>query len=175
VERSKVKSYLEVATNIAVLIVAMIVVGVFAQSYFFGGPPTIKAGLQRGSTLAALPKLNYSSSGKTLIIALNTECSYCTESLSFYKRLAETQPAGNNALRIVAIFPNSEDDVRRYAAHNQLRLEIISAVDFRALNLVATPTLVVVDQSGRILDFWVGKLSESNEQQVIESVTAIKS
>jgi hypothetical protein len=38
------------------------------------------------------------------------------------------------------------------------------------LNVTGTPTLILADSSGRVLDFWVGKLSREEEQQVIAAV-----
>lgn len=41
-----------------------------------------------------------------------------------------------------------------------------------ALNLVATPTVILVDNSGKILDFWIGKPSKEVEQQILKAINA---
>jgi hypothetical protein len=37
--------------------------------------------------------------------------------------------------------------------------------------LAGTPTLVLVDNAGIVHDFWIGKLTPDDEEQVIKSVT----
>jgi hypothetical protein len=49
-------------------------------------------------------------------------------------------------------------------------LESLPAVNYSTLGVTGTPTLVLVDSTGRIVDFWVGKLSEVEQQEVIEAV-----
>lgn len=163
----KLKNYLEIITNTAVLLVAVAVLSAFTWSYFTRTlTPELQSGFKRGQDFTQLPPSIYSGSTQTLIIALNTKCSYCSESLPFYKRLAEIQRRNDRATRVVAIFPDAEDEVRQYTRQNQLDIETIPAVDFRMLDLAGTPTITLVDNSGKVLDFWIGKLSEDSEQSL---------
>jgi hypothetical protein len=102
---------------------------------------------------------------------MNIECHFCTESISFYNKLAEPQQ-GVKAARIIAIFPNEEGEVKKYAQYNRLQLETISGVNFKALNISGTPTMILVDDSGKVVDFWIGKLSKDNEHQIIKTLAA---
>lgn len=72
----------------------------------------------------------------------------------------------SNKPPIIAVFPNAESDVRQYAQQNQLQLETIAGADLKALNVRGTPTMILVDKNGKVLDFWVGKLSEDEKRQV---------
>lgn len=105
---------------------------------------------------------------------MSATCHYCKESLPFYKQLADAQQQSGRATHIVAIFPNSENDIKQYVQENQLHLETIAGVNFKALNISSTPTMLLVDRDGKILDFWVGKLSKNDEQQVIISTSEPK-
>lgn len=170
-EASKVKSYLEVMTNVAVLLVALVVLSAFSWSYFAQkSSPSLKDGLRKGKAMAQLPKLDYSSSSQTLLIAMSTQCHYCAESLPFYRQLVTTQQGNGQATHIVAVFPNTDDEVRQYIEQNHLNIDAIGGVDFRALNISSTPIMVLIDKSGKIRDFWIGKLPESEEQQVVKAV-----
>jgi hypothetical protein len=174
--QAKLKSYLEVATNIAVLLVALAVLGTFAWNYFGRTPaPQLQAGFQKGQTFAQVPGVSYESAPQTLLIAMSTRCHYCTESLPFYKQLVEGQRANGQATHVVAVFPNPEAEVKQYVQQNNLDLETIAGVDFGALNISGTPTAFMVDSSGKVRDFWLGKLPQDKEQQIIKAVRELNS
>lgn len=171
--QTKLKSYLEVATNIAVLLVALAVLSTFAWNYFGRSPaPQLQAGFQKGQTFAQVPGVSYNSSPQTLLIAMSTRCHYCIESLPFYKQLAAAQRTSGRETHVVTIFPNQEAEVRQYVQQNKLDLETVAGVDLEALNISGTPTAVLIDGNGKIRDFWLGKLPQDKEQQIIKAVNA---
>lgn len=174
--QTKLKSYLEVTTNVAVLLVALAILVTLAWNYFGRRPaPLLQAGFQKGQTFAQVPGIRYDSSPQTLFIAMNTHCHYCAESLPFYKQLADAQRTSSRATHVVVLFPNQETEVMQYVQQNGLDLETIASVDFSALNISGTPTLILLDDDGRVLDFWVGKLPQEQEQQVVKAVTGANS
>jgi len=68
-EDSKLNSYLEVGTNCAVVLVAIVVLSTFAHDYFNNTRrPQILPGLQRGQKLDHLPVRQ--EGNQTLIIAM---------------------------------------------------------------------------------------------------------
>lgn len=171
---SKAKHYLETATNIAVIIAALVVSGVFILNYLRPNDRRtrrLQAGFEKGQQLAQIPGIAYGEAPKTLLIALNTNCGFCTESIHFYNRLAEIQRASNSKTRIITIFPSTAKEIQQYAEQHRLGLNTMAAVDFRALNVAGTPTMILVDTNGRVIDFWIGKPSESTERQIIKQVT----
>lgn len=171
-DQAKAKSYLEMATNLAVLLVAIVLLGTFARNYF--APQTgvrLESGLQKGKTFSQLPGVDYGSSVETVVVALNSKCDFCKESLRFYKQLAETQRKKGTSSTIVAIFPDTDYEVKEFMRQNDFDMKSISNIDFKAIGLVSTPTMILVDSSGKIVDFWIGKLSNDVEQQVLKGIT----
>lgn len=160
------------ATNVAVLLVALAVLSTFAWNYFGRSPtPQLQAGFQKGQTFAQVPGVSYGSSPRTLLIAMSTRCHYCAESLPFYKQLVEAQRTSGRETHVVAVFPNQEPEVRQYVQQNRLDLETVAGVDLGTLNIYGTPTAVLIDDSGKVRDFWLGKLPEDREQQIIKAVS----
>lgn len=169
------KKHLEVATNIAVLLVAVVVLITFAWKFLAGSPkPKLQSGLQKGVAFKQLSGIPYGDSPQTLFIAMSTKCHYCDESVPFYKHLVEIQ-RGNSTTRLIALFPNTQSEVNQYVKDRQLDLNTIAAVDFNALNVSGTPTMILIDRNGKILDFWVGKLLEGDQLQVVKAVSMLKS
>lgn len=170
-QEKSLKAYLETITNIAVLLVSILVVGVFAWSYLKSVPKTqFQSGLQIGQPFAPLARNELNASPQTLLVALNSKCLYCNESIPFYKQLIETQ-SRNRSTRVVTLFPEAEDVVKPYLLQHQLNVTAIPSVDFKAANIIATPALILVDSNGTILDFWIGKLPQETEQQVIKAIS----
>jgi thioredoxin-related protein len=167
--QEKLKSYLEITTNVAVLLVALVILGTLAWRYFTPKPEIrLQSGLQKGAVFPELPSINYNISSKTLLIALSSKCDYCSEGLPFYKELARVQQENSNSSRVIAIFSDTKDEVKQYVQGNGLDLETVSGIDFKAVNLIATPSIILVDNAGRIIDFWIGKPSKDVEQQIIK-------
>lgn len=173
-ERQKIKSTLETSTNIAVLLVAIaalstLVITVFVKSQ----SPSLRSGLYKGRILGQVPKVDYQLNGKTLLIALNTECSYCRESLPFYRKLVDANRS-NNKLHIVAVFPNRAEEVARYMKENDLGLESVAEVSFAPLMISGTPSIILINKDGTVTDFWIGKLQDSEADKVIQFLTSLK-
>jgi hypothetical protein len=103
---------------------------------------------------------------------MDTDCGSCQDSVPFYKQLARARNNHPGGARVIAVFPNTEDEVREFVRRNELGLETISSADFVPLKIAGTPTIVLVDNGGKIRDFWLGKLSKDEEQQVIRAVGA---
>jgi thioredoxin-related protein len=102
---------------------------------------------------------------------MNTGCRFCTDSIPFYNQM-KAQQSILKGTRIVAIFPNSKDEVEKYARQRQLNIASVAEVDFQPLGIPATPSLILVDGNGKVLDFWIGKLSKEDEQQAINAISA---
>lgn len=166
-QESKIRNYLEVITNAAVLLAALGVLSALSWGYFAQRQSTlVTSGFQRGQVVARVPQIDYSVAAQTLLIVMNTNCHFCTESIPFYNELIKMQRGKEQATRIIALFPNQSDEVKQYSEQNQFQAETVSEVDLAKLNVSGTPTLILVDGHGTILDFWSGKLSKDVEQQV---------
>jgi|SRR5437660_811035 len=165
---------LEVSTTIAVLSVSAIVLLTSLRTYFHRDRSLQTApGLRKGEVLSQLENYHVSKSAKTLIIALNTACAFCVEGTPFYNQLAEV--SHKNQTQVISIFSNSVDDVRRFTQEHQLKTDSIAEADLNELKISATPALILVDSKGRVLDFWIGKLSEDDQQKVMKSIASFPS
>ncbi|MDQ3803897.1 MAG: thioredoxin family protein [Acidobacteriota bacterium] len=169
---SKLKNCLEVTTNLAVVLVSLVVLYTCAWAYFSGtSKPRPEAGLRRGSTIVTPPGLNSGGSPQILLVAMTTGCQFCTDSIPFYNQM-KAQQSNIKGTRIVAVFPDSKDEVEKYVRQRQLNIESVAEVDFRLLGIPATPSLILLDGNGKVLDFWIGKLSGEDERQAVNAVSA---
>lgn len=169
--QSRARQYLEIATNVAVLLVAMVVLATIASN-LLAPSVSLEGGLRKGGAFPQLPGVDYGKSSKTLLTSLSVRCDYCSESLPFLKEVARIHADAANAVRIIAVFADPESEVKRYIDQRQLNFPAVSGADLKTLNLSATPTYVLVDSNGRIVDFWIGKPSTDVEQQIVKAITS---
>ena len=162
-ERERLRHALELTTNLAVLTVCIAVVLVLVR----GRTPQQHLALTRGSAFPAIENVKYGDADRTLILALSTQCHFCQESLPFYRALTQ---AKKNRSQIVVLFPNSDSEVRHFVEHAGLTVDTVAEQNFDKLKILGTPTLILVDRTGKIADVWTGELPPSGEQQVIASL-----
>jgi len=89
--KGQARERLEILTNVAVLLVAVSILAIIALNYIGGQRPTpqIIEGLQRGQQFPMVSGIDYAGTASTLLIAMNTKCDYCTQSIPFYNQLAD--------------------------------------------------------------------------------------
>ena len=169
--RKKLKDILDVTTNVVVVLFAVVAIGVLVKNYF--APPGVKTSVavKKGSVFPEITGVDYKQTPRTLIIALNVDCRYCTRSVPFYNSLAEARQENANQVNIVAAFINKEQAlVKSYAEEKKLSVEAIAGVDLDKLGIHSTPTLILVDSAGKVLDSWSGELQPDGEREVFTAL-----
>lgn len=164
---------IEVAANVAILVVALLLGVVLVKRYLLPSPPP---GPQRAEQLKPGEKLTLSDvdwgqSKRTLVMVLSTNCHFCTESAPFYQRLAREQ-SGRGDVRLMAVLPQSVEESRKYLDTNGVAVGDVRQVQPGAIRVSGTPTLIMVDSSGAVVDSWLGKLPPEKEEEVLKSLLA---
>jgi thiol-disulfide isomerase/thioredoxin len=169
---SKFSRKVELTANIIFVVATVFLVGILVQRYFFAKPrvnqpaflvPTIGKQVN-------LPDENWSAQPKTLILALQTTCHFCDESASFYKRLVETTK--NKNVKIVAVFPQSVAEATAHLSQLGIGGVEVKQAPISALNTFGTPTLIITNQKGEVVKYWIGKLTDDQEVEVVNEVNS---
>ena len=170
---------LEVLANIAVLITSVVLCSVLVKKYFFSAAkqeasveavqskspassasrrPSIQAGRK-----ISLPGIDWSKSERTLLLALSTTCHFCTESAPFYQQL---QRQKRDDVHLVALLPQPLQESRIYLDKLGIKVDDVAQSPLNFVGVSGTPTLLLIDNQGAVIDSWVGKLSEGAGEQV---------
>lgn len=163
------KRWLETISNIAIIVVALVIVFSFVKHTFLASNGSQMV-LSPGSQLQALPGYNWSSHERTLILALQKGCRYCENSMPFYRRLADLERQQQLRAHLVAIFPNDLLAIQSVLHEQQLQIDVIPHIAFKDFNISATPTLILSDNMGKIVKSWVGELPQDLQHEVIEEI-----
>lgn len=171
--KPKLDSVLEKVTSVLVLLAALGVSTFFLVNYYQRQSVArveLGSGMRTGETLPVIEGVSYHQANRTLLIVMNTDSQHCIDSVAFYNRLLDAQRRVESPVSIFALFPNPEQDVKRFINESKLQSFTVSGADVAKLKLTATPALVLVDREGRVEDFWSGKLTPETEQEVLDRI-----
>lgn len=166
--RGRIKPWLDLLSNVAIIATAILWIYVVGTHYVV---PSLRSWtqLRPGDSIAGVNEINWGQHKKTLVMAMRVGCQYCTESAPFYRRLAHMAQAGETAAQLVAALPDDPASARAYLASEQISIPSVE-IDLNKVGITGTPTLVLVDQRGRVLRKWVGVLSELQQDQVRKAI-----
>ena len=94
------------------------------------------------------------------------------DSAPFYQRLIAQQQQGGSNPDILAVFPDTADAVKEVVQSEGLGVHTLAGVPLEKLKISGTPTLLLVDRSGTVINVWIGVLTPRQELEVIRATTA---
>ncbi|HEX2270633.1 MAG TPA: hypothetical protein VHH35_13895 [Pyrinomonadaceae bacterium] len=162
---------LEVATHIAIIVVAILLCVILVKNYLLprneqqANAPAPRQQVAAGARLA-LPDVDWARNRRTLVAVLSTTCRFCTESAALYQQIA-TERSKRDDVRTIALFPQPVAEAQQYLNQLGVTVDEIKQVEPSAVNARGTPTLLMVDESGTVRKVWVGKLPPDKEAEVL--------
>lgn len=159
---------IELLANIAIIVVAVLLGGVLVKRYLWPQPqsPQSQARIQPGTKLS-VPGVEWGKNERTLLLVLSTSCRYCTESSPFYQRLAQ-EKAKKGGVGLIAVLPQSVGDSQKYLNDLGVPVDDVKQAGLDAVQVRGTPTLIVADRAGAVVESWVGKLPAEKEVEVLD-------
>jgi hypothetical protein len=164
------KNKVEVVANVVVILLAVVIGSVFLLDRFAApslGPNEVKVGDQ----LPGLHAYNWKAHDRTLVLALRSGCHFCEASMPFYRRLAKLEQSNQIGVHLIAVFPDDPAVVRQVVETQQLPIEVIAGFELGQVKVQATPTLMLVDEQGRVSKVWMGELPATEEAEVIAAIS----
>lgn len=160
--------YIEVAANVAIILVAILLALTLGRRYLFPPAPLVPQNEIVAGTTVSLPNVDWSKSNRTLLLVLQKDCRYCTESAPFYRTLVSTAPA--KAIKLLAVLPQEESVSREYLKSLDVQINEVRQSSLGSLNVRGTPTLILVDNNGKVIKSWMGKLPDAGQKEVLSSL-----
>ena len=160
-------SKLESVSNIAVIIAAIALCAVLVRNQFFtpqesGSPKSLQ-----GATID-LASLTSSPSRRNLVMFISETCHFCEQEMPFYRTLREKLPSQASLL---AVFPPQEPDPDKFLAAKAVKVDHVSGSTALAeIGVRGTPTLLLVDDRGKVVRAWVGAQPAEEHAKIVESV-----
>lgn len=165
---------LETATNVAVLVAAILVAAYFVGLFIArlgSSEPSYRA--SPGTRLALPEAYDFTSHDRTLILAIQEDCSYCEASMPFYREIATNLNGACADYGVVAVLPNPPAAADALLSRYGLEVPRLANTSLVSLGVTGTPTLVLVDLDGTVLDMWIGELSRAGEEEVLAALDPV--
>jgi hypothetical protein len=84
---NNLNSRVELLANIAIVFVAVVLVGVITYKFVLNGNQSVNEEELKVGTSFVLPEVNWAANKRTLVLVLQKDCHFCKESSGFYKTL----------------------------------------------------------------------------------------
>jgi len=106
-----------------------------------------------------------------LVVVTASYCHFCRESIPFYTSLFPL--ARRRGARVLAVTPEDPGSNESYLSSNGLDVEGVFSADSVGMIVRGTPTLLLLNADGTLIDSWVGILSERDQANVVREVTGL--
>lgn len=168
---------IETIANIATIGAAAVLSVVLIKVYLVPAPsPRAAAAVPSTSVGASLkgqiPEVDWSKNGRTLVLAISTQCHFCKESSPFYRRLEKEV---GNGLKVVAVLPQSAAEAEQYLKDEGVHVDQVKQVSLGNIGIRGTPTLLLVDSKGIVTRVWSGRLLDQEQDQVLNALRTARS
>ncbi len=161
----KMTASLDRIANVA-LIITCAVVTYALIGHLSRTQPNPDAGVQVGGKLDPLPAVKYDQSQWTAILYVKSTCPYCTDSMGLYRSISALPSRKSGTLRFVAVSTESRTVSSAYLSQHAVTVDQIVEV----LAGRPTPTLVLVDRSGVVRNFWLGRQDAAGAQKILNTL-----
>jgi thioredoxin-related protein len=161
--------WLDRTASIAVIVAVVVFLVVVARNEFFAPRPQPQPNPEKdlaGKTIS-LPGVAYTYGQDSLVLVVSTKCHFCQDSLAFYKQLTEKL---HGKLDIIAVLPEPETEAKKFLADAGVQTEHVVKAVPNSLGVRGTPTVLLVDDKGKIKNVWVGHLDEAGQKQLLSTV-----
>jgi hypothetical protein len=163
---------IETTANVATVAVAALLSAVLIKVYLLPAPaPRSPQGLAEmgvGTNLnSRVPGVDWRKNGRTLVLAISTQCQFCKESTPFYRKLQEQ--VGRN-LKTVAVLPQPVAEAEEYLNREGVRVDQVKQATMANIGVRGTPTMLLVNSAGVVTKVWVGKIQPEREQEVLAAL-----
>ena len=165
-----VSKKIELAANLAIIVVACLLATVLVKSYLVAKPADQQVTNLQSPRVAppivSSLNINWNQNRQTLILAVSSNCHFCTESAPFYKKLGQNK----GDTHLVAVLPQTVEEGRKYLERLGVSVDEVRQLSLDQMGVNGTPTLLLVDASGVVKQFWVGRLPSDQEAVVLDAL-----
>jgi hypothetical protein len=164
---------LETVSNIAVLVVAIIVGFVFLRNGNLLPDKTkprsaADAERQLKGRSVAIADVKTTDTPATLVLAMSTHCYYCGQNTSLYVTLGKIKSSAG--FGFVAVAPEPQAEIDEYLQSRHIAPDRVISRSLEAFNVSATPTVLLVNQQGVVQAAWVGVLDSTRQKDVFRKI-----
>jgi len=106
---------------------------------------------------------------RNLVLFISETCYFCEQEMPFYRTLREKLPSQAS---LVAVFPPQEPEPAKFLAGKDVKVDhVASTLALASIGVRGTPTLLLVDEKGKVERAWVGAQQPAIHDEIVASVS----
>jgi len=156
--------YLDKMANIAVIVAVVVFLGLVVRGDIGWHRATPPPAQELVGKSVSLPGVQFPRGRNWLLLVVSTTCHFCKDSMPFYRQLAEK---ARGRLDIVAVLPQPQAEAQKFLQDAGVEANQIVSASPGAVGTRGTPTVLLVDGSGKVVQAWVGRLDENGQQNLL--------
>jgi len=125
------------------------------------------------NTHIQVPGVEWKDAHKTLVMALSTQCHFCQESTPFYKALSTSTAVTSKRVSMMMVFPQPQAEAESFVRSKGIQTSGIVSMPLQTIGVSSTPTLFLVDKSGKVEKLWVGVLTEAQQKDLLAELAKL--
>jgi hypothetical protein len=108
----------------------------------------------------------------TFVMVLSSQCTYCIHDLPFYQQLSALRASSGGALRLIAVLPEKTESGAKFLGSAGVNTDNVLSMAPLELGVQLIPTLLLLDENGKLERYWAGELNHERQQEVLAVVQA---
>lgn len=160
---------LETVANVTIIVTGVLVSSLVFKTWVSSArADAARQPYRTGEKIEQIAGVDFSKAPRTVLLVVRSSCVFCSQSMSFYKRLAELRHKKGTDFRVVGLTTEPVEVGERYFSKNGVSLDTVASYEDVEFRVRATPTVILVDHDGRVIRSWVGLLSGIHEEEVVK-------
>lgn len=119
-----------------------------------------------------LPGVSPSAARLTFVIVLSSQCEYCLHDLPLYRRLSAARSSSGGILHLIAVLPEKTTTAKAFLDSSGVSTDKVLSMAPREVGAQMVPTLLLLDENGKLKRYWVGEMNQEREREVLAVLTA---
>ncbi|HKV93488.1 MAG TPA: hypothetical protein VJW20_13155 [Candidatus Angelobacter sp.] len=160
---TSLKDKIEITTNILIVLVLLTIGGTYVKSRL--GSHTVN--LSPGKKISAPHGYDWHDHAPTLVVAVRQGCVYCERSYPLYRRLEGLEHDNHLKAHMLIVMPDDPTSGAALLKSQGISSQSVPSTVLSDIKVSGTPTLLLVDANGRLLQSWVGELEASKAEALV--------
>jgi thioredoxin-related protein len=160
---SSLKDKVELAANIVIILVVLLLGGSYLKARLVHHDEDLVV----GSKVDSPSGYSWREHNQTLLVAVRKGCAFCERSYPFYRQLEALEHDSHLKAHILMVMPDDPSSGAALLSAQGIKSQSITNISLSSIKISGTPTLLLVDANGRLLQRWVGELNASSAEAVL--------
>jgi hypothetical protein len=105
-----------------------------------------------------------------VVVAVRSDCPYSRDSLPFYRRISKLKDTSHGEVEIIAVSPEPVETIYKYLVQKGVLPDAVYQVDLGPAGIPGTPTVLLVDANEILMSRFIGKLSNTREDALMDDL-----